>query len=633
MKNNKIYLILTILIMSVLSMLLTVSCETASAEFVENDAEIPISERQTLPWQEAYATLLREYAEKGHSINFILHDFDKNGIPELIVAGYTGFDEKPSSEGELIDAVYTFRDNEMLSLEYGESIINVGIYALAIRCGITSTPDNTPGVITYEIGPSAGTFGTSCYYNRIVIDGNKLVIDAHGAYYVDITTLHELFDDFGYVADPDILQSAIEENTYFLINDNSVSLEELHRVFGNRDERLDYFNINEENIREIIFSTQKEIELMPAHFSFNEYTLISELYEQVNDGLNVKISYPQIVNNENINTTDINNLIREAAINEYFEKWNVDNLTFEQLYNVENQGDNLLSIVFDVYAYVAETAHPTNTCYAVTINTNTAEKYNLSDFIESYEYLEDKISNGEYEVLGGELKIYNSDELVNFVQSRFKNIPLESNIQNFYIDSDGNICIIIYLPHAAGDYSILRIYHDNVSINSEDTSSNNVEQSQYYKITQTADYDYYYYLYDKNNNIVDEKCSGMRYPRISVDENNIVEVSVLSGTGISTKWTYYYDYNNNIFSDVFYSVFNRYENNIVYMVFKDNNYKVIVRDIFDSSKYYFEILDFQYNIANVIDPFVDIEFLDSGKQIKITYLLDDGENPEFFNLK
>ena len=141
----------------------------------------------------------------------------------------------------------------MLALEYGEGIIYVGIYALGIRMGITSPPDNELGLITYEIGPS-GFFGTNGYYNRIVIDGNKLVIDAHGvSYYVDVEALNELFDDDVYNADESELNTAIQEHTYFLINDIAVSKEEFFCVFG-REECLEHLRITDDNIREIIFA-------------------------------------------------------------------------------------------------------------------------------------------------------------------------------------------------------------------------------------------------------------------------------------------------------------------------------------------------------------------------------------------
>ena len=189
----------------------------------------------------------------------------------------------------------------------------------------------------------------------------------------------------------------------------------------------------------------------------NSHSLKSELFEEMKDDLDVKIRYPQIENDENMMTEKINELIKEVAINRYYEQWNLKGLTLDQSYSVENQRCELLSIVFSGYVYVAGTAHPTDTYHAITINLETADKYALSDFIESYEHLEIKITNNEYEVLYGGLKLLSSDEVLSIVQTNFENVPIEQNTQKFYISETGKVCIIIDLPNAGGDYSVLCI--------------------------------------------------------------------------------------------------------------------------------------------------------------------------------
>ena len=189
----------------------------------------------------------------------------------------------------------------------------------------------------------------------------------------------------------------------------------------------------------------------------NSHSLKSELFEEMKDDLDVKIRYPQIENDENMMTEKINELIKEVAINRYYELWNLKGLTLDQSYSVENQRCELLSIVFSGYVYVAGTAHPTDTYHAITINLETADKYALSDFIESYEHLEIKITNNEYEVLYGGLKLLSSDEILSIVQTNFENVPIEQNTQKFYISETGKVCIIIDLPKSGGDYSVLCI--------------------------------------------------------------------------------------------------------------------------------------------------------------------------------
>ena len=206
-------------------------------EDVINEIEV------VLPWQQAYAKLLREYEEKG-DLYFLLYDFDKDGTPELIVIGILS--------DESCDAVYTFRNGKTLALEYEEDVFSADSVLYA-RGGVTAAPGDAPGLIDYYIGPSAGAFGTSTYFTRIVLDGDRLMIDARGSIYVDVKTLNELFENFGRDTDDYAsLSEAIQKHTHYYINDNAVTEEELYSTFVN-EERLSSLRITETAIREIIF--------------------------------------------------------------------------------------------------------------------------------------------------------------------------------------------------------------------------------------------------------------------------------------------------------------------------------------------------------------------------------------------
>lgn len=185
--------------------------------------------------------------------------------------------------------------------------------------------------------------------------------------------------------------------------------------------------------------------------------LESKLFEEKKDDLDVKISFPQFSNNENITAEKVNKIIKETAINNYYKQWNLKGLTLDQTYNIEKQGSEFLSIVFYGYIHVAGTAHPTNSCHAVTMNLKTAETYTLSHFIKSYDDLENNILDGKYEVLYGGLKALNSDEVLSIIHDSFENTPINENATQFYISEDDSLCIIIDVPHAAGDYSIVKI--------------------------------------------------------------------------------------------------------------------------------------------------------------------------------
>ena len=211
-------------------------------------------------------------------------------------------------------------------------------------------------------------------------------------------------------------------------------------------------NSNTVSYTDIESKTNKHIDM--ANNNKNG-ALKSELYEQKGENLNVKIWYPQIVNNEIIATEKINELIKKAAIGDYSEQWNLEGLTLDQKYQIEKYDDELLSIVFYRYSYVAGTAHPLETCHAVTLNLITTEEFALSDFAKTYEYLEDKVAEGKYEVLYGGLKTFTIEEILHFVHINIENVPMEQNLSKFYIAKNGGVCIIFDLPKAGGNYSVL----------------------------------------------------------------------------------------------------------------------------------------------------------------------------------
>lgn len=218
-----------------------------SVEITEQvaDAYSQNTERPMESWREAYSVLLQEYNALSDQVFFLLYDFDKNGTPELIVVG--------EHDDSWIDVVYTFRYGSVFQLDYDDNVYIAG-FALSLRFGVVAPHDNSPGLITYSIGPSAGAFGTSAQFSRIVIDNDKLVIDIHGIRYVDLYMLHGLFDDFGinHIGDNE-LNNALKEHTHWYINNIAISSEEFYQMFTT-DGRLAPLRITEANIADALFT-------------------------------------------------------------------------------------------------------------------------------------------------------------------------------------------------------------------------------------------------------------------------------------------------------------------------------------------------------------------------------------------
>jgi len=219
-------------------------------------------EHAQISWQEAYATLLRDnypvrVSNCGNLIGpyrFFLYDMDASGIPELFVI---------SSFEDIVD-IYSFKDGDLISLEIAENIPLYYLLRGAARMQINPPPQGMDGFVFMWRWPSAGLFGTGASYRRVVVDWDSasLVIVDYAEWYIDLTTLHELFDNFGFDTDTDILNAAIQEHTHLTINGDPVSEEELRSAFD-RDWEWDGFrqhDVDEDNIQSIIFGWQEPSE-------------------------------------------------------------------------------------------------------------------------------------------------------------------------------------------------------------------------------------------------------------------------------------------------------------------------------------------------------------------------------------
>ena len=145
-------------------LLLFAACSSAPTEVAAAEEEIRQEVVQADTWQEAYATLLRQYAQLpsyfyynwgGAGWEFFLHDINRDGIPELIILDrfsgrYTGY-----------FVAYTFTDGAVVQLttEYHGA-------------QFFTRPGNSPGIITVT---GHGAYDSTAI---MVLDGHKLAIEA-----------------------------------------------------------------------------------------------------------------------------------------------------------------------------------------------------------------------------------------------------------------------------------------------------------------------------------------------------------------------------------------------------------------------------------------------------------------------
>ena len=176
---------------------------------------------------------------------------------------------------------------------------------------------------------------------------------------------------------------------------------------------------------------------------------------------------------------------------------------------------------------------------------------------------------------------------------------LEQDLSSVFAISDQNRFEKKYLYDSSGEVENARV----------------VEEAEYYKLV-LIENAYFYYIYDENYKIAKSEGPLYRPPRISMVDDYIVRVSKSAGPQKATTSSYYYNVKMDVFSRVFYAIHDHNNGRVAY----NASYNmVVVRDIFDKTKYYQEFTNFKEPLAGP-EPIQDVEFVNDGASIAITYL-------------
>jgi len=152
----------------------------------------------------------------------------------------------------------------------------------------------------------------------------------------------------------------------------------------------------------------------------------------------------------------------------------------------------------------------------------------------------------------------------------------------------------------------------------------------YYLITEENGL-FSYTIFDKKMNAVRTEKNLTKRPKIGMTSDCVIYVAEQAGTGIATSTTYFYDVENNQFSDSYAAVLDQANGLVVYA----ESDKVIVRDVFDDYGFYQEIIHFGEMFSPAAFPFVGAEFVDDATAVRVTYLAgeDYTEMSEVFELQ
>ena len=140
-----------------------------------------------------------------------------------------------------------------------------------------------------------------------------------------------------------------------------------------------------------------------------------------------------------------------------------------------------------------------------------------------------------------------------------------------------------------------------------------IEESSYFQVIR-SDSMYYCYIYDENQEAVRVEGPFPRQPRVIMVNSHLVKFTMAAGTNV--HWGFFYDTKMDVFSKKFESIFDQSNGKVAY----GKGEKVIIRDIFDKSKFYMEISSFKYDFSPSVIPITHVEFINDGDSVKVTYL-------------
>ena len=138
-------------------------------------------------------------------------------------------------------------------------------------------------------------------------------------------------------------------------------------------------------------------------------------------------------------------------------------------------------------------------------------------------------------------------------------------------------------------------------------------------------------IYDKEKQVVQLNENRTKQPDIMMVNESIVCVTEQAGTGIATSTTYFYDVENNRFSDYYTAALCQANDRLVYA----ESDKVVIKDIFDDNGFYQEVTHFYEPLSAAAFPFLEAEFVDDATAVRVTYLTGEHytETSEVFELQ
>jgi len=188
-------------------------------------------------------------------------------------------------------------------------------------------------------------------------------------------------------------------------------------------------------------------------------------YKKAENKTNVKIYYPQIDGMVDLDIqTQINTLLKEEGLNDYSNRWNIENLTLEVDYSIVYINEKYMSVKF--YGTGDADSYPTNLGYAINIDLSTGDRISLEEIVDIDGFLKILSTGKGYLEIENDfiLEDYTYQELTKQYQNDDKDELAVPGYNTFYFTAD-RLGIYIYFPHAFGDYRTIEVDFKDIRSN------------------------------------------------------------------------------------------------------------------------------------------------------------------------
>ena len=188
-------------------------------------------------------------------------------------------------------------------------------------------------------------------------------------------------------------------------------------------------------------------------------TLIdNELLEYSDDKISWKLEYP-VLNSESDQYDKVNTLlideIKKLTELPYIAKEFEGRFYYTGRYKIFEQSSDVISLCYVMSVFYEHAANPTDYCYGLTVDIETAELIALSAYVEDINTSLTEIEKGNYTVSYGVFSYHSHDEVKDEVEKVVSECELNKSYNNFYID-DGNVCFIVN-DVVGSEYSVIRM--------------------------------------------------------------------------------------------------------------------------------------------------------------------------------